>query len=80
MPKSAIILKLLRPIWVGIRPFWVSAIKNLKTYLFTAKTQRTQRFNYSLPSFQSAGILGGSTAKNKKKYLCVLRVSAVTTI
>jgi len=26
-----------------------------------------------------AGILGGSTAKNKKKHLCVLRVSAVKT-
>jgi hypothetical protein len=35
---------------------------------------------YSLPSFMSAGIFGGSTAKNKKKHLCVLRVSAVKTI
>jgi len=34
---------------------------------------------YSLPSFLSAGIFGGSTAKNKKKHLCVLRVSAVKT-
>jgi hypothetical protein len=32
---------------------------------------------YSLPSFLSAGIFGGSTAKNKKKHLCVLRASAV---
>jgi hypothetical protein len=91
--------------------------------LFTAKTQRTQRFNYflfsgerpenkknqlykvnliakaiifvtyvklklfsekvifySLPSLLYAGIFGGSTAKNKKKHLCVLRVSAVKTI
>jgi hypothetical protein len=32
---------------------------------------------YSLPSFLSAGIFGGSTAKNKKKHLSVLRVSAV---
>jgi hypothetical protein len=29
---------------------------------------------YSLPSFLSVGIFGGSTAKNKKKHLCVLRV------
>jgi len=35
---------------------------------------------YSLPSFLSAVIFGGSTAKNKKKNLCVLRVSAVKTI
>jgi sigma-B regulation protein RsbU (phosphoserine phosphatase) len=28
---------------------------------------------YYLPSFLSAGILGGSTAKSKKKHLCVLR-------
>jgi hypothetical protein len=35
---------------------------------------------YSLPSFLSAGIFGGSTAKNMKKHLCVLRVSAVKTI
>jgi hypothetical protein len=35
---------------------------------------------YSLPSFLSASIFGGSTAKNKKKHLCVLRVSAVKTI
>jgi hypothetical protein len=35
---------------------------------------------YSLSSFLSAGILGGSTAKNKKKHLCVLCVSAVKTI
>jgi hypothetical protein len=92
-------------------------------YLFTAKAQRTQRFNYflfsgqrlenkknqlyivnliaratifvtyvrlklfsekvlfySLPTSLSAGIFGGSTAKNKKKHLCVLRVSAVKTI
>jgi len=35
---------------------------------------------YSLPSFLSAGVFGGSTAKNKKKRLCVLRVSAVKTI
>jgi hypothetical protein len=48
--------------------------------LFTAKAQRTQRLNYFLPSFLSAGIFGGSTAKNKKKHLCVLRVSAVKTI
>jgi hypothetical protein len=34
---------------------------------------------YSLPSFLSAGIFGGSTAKNKIKLLCVLRVSAVKT-
>jgi len=32
---------------------------------------------YSLPSFLSAGIFKGSTAKNKKKHLCVLRASAV---
>jgi len=83
-------------------------------YLFTAKAQRTQRFNYFLFSGQrlenkknqlyivnliaratifvtyeklklfsekvlfysllSAGIVGGSTAKNKKKHLCDLRV------
>ena len=84
--------------------------------MFTAKVQRTQRFNhflfsgerpeykknqlykvnliaratifvtyvklklfsekvrfYFLPSFLSAGIFGGSTAKNKQKHLCVLR-------
>jgi len=35
---------------------------------------------YSLPSFLSAGILGGSTAKNKKKHLCVLRAFAVRVI
>jgi hypothetical protein len=35
---------------------------------------------FSLPSFQPAGIFSGSTAKNKKKHLCVLRVSAVKTI
>jgi len=35
---------------------------------------------YSLSSFLSASIFGGSTAKNKKKHLCVLRVSAVKTI
>jgi hypothetical protein len=32
---------------------------------------------YSLPSLLSAGISGGLAAKNKKKHLCVLRVSAV---
>ena len=35
---------------------------------------------YSLPPFLFAGIFGGSTAKNKKKQLCVLCVSAVRTI
>jgi len=35
---------------------------------------------YSLTSFLSAGILGGSTAKNKKTHLCDLRGSAVKTI
>jgi len=35
---------------------------------------------YSLPSFLFAGIFGGSTAKNKKKPLCVLCASAVKTI
>ena len=97
--------------------------KRSEIYLFTAKAQRTQRFNYflfsgersenkknqlywvnliakatifvtylklklfsekvlfySLPSFLSAGGFGGSTAKNKKKRLCVLCVSAVKTI
>ena len=31
---------------------------------------------YSLPSFLSAGIFGGSTAKDLKTHLCVLSVSA----
>jgi len=35
---------------------------------------------YSSPSFLSTGILGGSTAKNKKQQLCVLGVSAVKKI
>ena len=35
---------------------------------------------YSLPSFLSASFLGGSAAKNKKKHLSVLSVSAVKTI
>jgi hypothetical protein len=35
---------------------------------------------YSLPSFLSAVILGGATAKNKKKHLCVLCAFAVKTI
>jgi hypothetical protein len=34
---------------------------------------------YSLPFFLSAGIFGGSTAKNKKKHLCVLRISVCPT-
>jgi hypothetical protein len=33
---------------------------------------------YSLPSFLSTGIFGASTAKNKKKHLCVLRVVVKT--
>jgi hypothetical protein len=35
---------------------------------------------YSSPSFLSAVIFGGSPAKNKKKHLCVLGVSAVKKI
>jgi hypothetical protein len=48
--------------------------KNAKVQLFSVKM-----LFYSLPSFLSTVIFGGSTAKNKKKYLCVLRVSAVKT-
>jgi len=49
--------------------------KNAEVKLFSEKV-----LFYSLPSILSAGISGGSTAKNKKKYLCVLRVSSVKTI
>jgi len=41
----------------------------LKLKLFSEKV-----LFYSLPFFLSAGIFGGSTAKNKKKHLCALCV------
>jgi len=49
--------------------------KNAKVKLFSEKL-----VIYPLPSFLTAGIFGGSTAKNKKKHLCVPRVSAVKII
>jgi len=42
--------------------------KNAKVKLFSEKV-----LFYSLPTSLSTGIFGGSTAKNKKKHLCVLR-------
>jgi hypothetical protein len=47
----------------------------IKLKLFSEKV-----FFYSLPFFLSVDIFGGSTEKNNKKHLCVLRVSAVKTI
>jgi hypothetical protein len=50
-------------------------VTHVKLILFSEKV-----LFYSLPSFLSARIFEGSTAKNKKKHLCVLCVSAVETI
>jgi len=49
------------------------------TYVKLKLSSEKVLFN-SLVSFLSGGILGGSTAKKKKKHLCVLGVSAVKTI
>jgi hypothetical protein len=46
--------------------------KNAKGYLFSEKV-----LFYSLPSFLPVDIFGGSTAKNKKKHLRVLRACPV---